>query len=113
MKAVQAHTQQLIEKATKIAQDPSTAPDVAEGINYCKENYDSVISNLDEAIDAMATHDVGKMNTMLSAVFSDVSTCQDTFSEVTTSPSPLTDMETPIKDLASNCLALLSTMNWN
>ena len=112
IKAVEAQTKKVMQKAAEIAQNPATAEDVKQGLTYCKENYDSMIDNLNAAVDAIAKHDKGTLSTALSAVISDLSTCDDTFAETTTTPSPMKKLETPIMDLSSNCLALVSFLRW-
>ncbi len=112
IKAAEAQTKVVMQKAAEIAQNPTTAEDVKQGLTYCKENYDSTIGNLNAAIDAIVKHDKGSLTSSLSAVISDLSTCDDTFAETTTTPSPMKNLETPIKDLIINCLALLSFLRW-
>ncbi|KAF9604215.1 hypothetical protein IFM89_004921 [Coptis chinensis] len=110
VKACVSHTNILMEKSKKIAADPATPPDTAKALTYCLENYDTLLSDLDKTIQALPGRDKGTMNTMLSAALTDLTTCQDTFKEVTTAPSPLADLENMGNQLISNGLALLDLM---
>ncbi|KAL5700868.1 hypothetical protein ACHQM5_026270 [Ranunculus cassubicifolius] len=112
IRACKDKAKMVLDQSEKIVADPSTAPDVAEALGYCKENYDSALLNLEEAVNGIATRDVGLMNSMLSAVIADISTCQDTFAEVTTSPNPMAEMGETVSNLASNCLAILDFLHW-
>lgn len=112
IKACNDKAKMVLAQSEKIAADPSTAPDVSESLGYCKENYDSALMNLEEAVKGIATRDVGLMNSMLSAVISDISTCEDTFSEISTSPNPMAEMGETVSNLASNCLAILDFLHW-
>ncbi|MGF2531772.1 pectinesterase inhibitor domain-containing protein, partial [Ralstonia pseudosolanacearum] len=91
--AIKNHTKVIVELANKFTADPITDDDVVEALDYCKENYDSALNNLDEAVKAVAAHDVGPLGSQLSAAAADISTCQDTFQEVTPIPSPLAAMD--------------------
>ncbi|PIA61075.1 hypothetical protein AQUCO_00300532v1 [Aquilegia coerulea] len=105
-------SQTLLDKSVKLSADPSTIPDVAKTLKTCKENYESVIDNMEKTIQAIAEKDLGTVNTMLSAAIADVSTCGENFSEVATNPNPLVDMEQSVTNLVGNCLSISASLKW-
>ncbi|RRT60232.1 hypothetical protein B296_00016226 [Ensete ventricosum] len=77
----------------------------ASSLQDCDDNYDDVLDNLDEAAAALASKDKGTLKTMLSALITDFSTCDDGFTEMA-KVSPLAVIDDMLSKLASNCLAI-------
>lgn len=86
---------------------PGTKARDASSLQDCDDNYDDVIDNLDEAADALSSRDKGTLKTMLSALVTDFSTCDDGFAEMA-KVSPLAVIDVMLTKLASNCLAIAS-----
>ncbi|KAF5193923.1 Plant invertase/pectin methylesterase inhibitor superfamily protein [Thalictrum thalictroides] len=112
VKACKNQAQTLLDKSIKISADPATVADVAKTLKICKENYESVLDNMDATLKAIGEKDLGTVNTMLSAAISDVSTCGENFSEVSTNPNPLSDMEQLVTNLVGNCLSISVSLKW-
>ncbi|KAK9282033.1 hypothetical protein L1049_004945 [Liquidambar formosana] len=111
IKACANQTKAALAMATKIANDPSTTSITAECLETCQENYSDAIDNLKSAVDAIATHDVGTMNSMLSAALTDFTTCEDGFAEMPGVKSPMAKFDDTLTKLASNCLAIVSLIH--
>lgn len=94
----QAHIAALVSLPGTKARDASSLQD-------CDDNYDDVIDNLDEAAAALESRDKGTLKTMLSALVTDFSTCDDGFAEIA-KVSPLAVIDEMLTKLASNCLAI-------
>ncbi|KAI5650914.1 hypothetical protein M9H77_36919 [Catharanthus roseus] len=93
--------------ATKLAAAPGTPPELTKVLNDCKESYDSALYNFERAMEAYDTHDVGTMNTMLSAVITDVGDCEDEFSAVNI-PSPVAEFAQKLANMTRDFNQVLS-----
>ncbi|KAG6518976.1 hypothetical protein ZIOFF_022463 [Zingiber officinale] len=90
---------------------------VSPGMNYqtasnlqvCSGSYDDALDNLNGARIAVKAQDKGTMNSMLSALVTDFSTCEDSFSEMN-ARSPQAAADKLLTKMASNCLALASLL---
>lgn len=102
LKACSSHTRMALSIASKVLK---TQPGVASAVSDCMEMYNDVLDNIDSAVEALATHDIGTFNTMLSAILTDFGTCEDGF---TGEKSPLSEVDDKGTKLASNCLAIAS-----
>ncbi|KAG7018024.1 hypothetical protein SDJN02_19890, partial [Cucurbita argyrosperma subsp. argyrosperma] len=71
----------------------------------CLENFDMAIDDLRTATEAIDVNDVGRMESALTAVLTDLVTCDDTFLEMGVD-SPLDDLSIKMNKYASNCLAI-------
>ena len=103
IKACAQHAQQSLETAQTIAKSPSTSSTIASKLSDCKDNYQDALDNLQAAADSIITGDLGRVNSMLSAVVTDGSDCQDSFPG---NSSPMLDYEIKLQQMASNCLAI-------
>ncbi|XP_074341090.1 uncharacterized protein LOC141678640 [Apium graveolens] len=95
-----------IETAHNLATKPGTPPD--EAFKDCKDSYDDVAYNFQNAADALPLKDIGTMNTMLSAALTNVEDCKDALEGRDT---PLTPISETLRKMASNCLAIVDVMN--
>ncbi|CAL9107661.1 unnamed protein product [Musa textilis] len=84
---------------------PGTKARDESSLQDCDDNYDDVLDNLDEAAAALVSKDKATLKTMLSALVTDFSTCDDGFAE-TAKVSPLAAIDERLTKLASNCLAI-------
>ncbi|XP_010026090.2 pectinesterase inhibitor [Eucalyptus grandis] len=92
-------------EVTKLAADPSASPATKMALSACDENYSSALDSLSSAQEAIAAHDAGTLNSELSAVITFVTTCDDSFAEMTMN-SPLEGTGRILQKLGSNCLAI-------
>lgn len=88
---------------------PGTDPRTASNLQVCSDSYDDAMDNLDDAEEAVKANDKGTMNSMLSALVTDFSTCEDSFSEMN-AQSPQAATDDLLTKMASNCLALASLL---
>ncbi|KAG6478980.1 pectinesterase inhibitor-like [Zingiber officinale] len=88
---------------------PGTDPRTASNLQVCSDSYDDAVDNLDDAEAAVKANDKGTMNSMLSALVTDFSTCEDSFSEMN-AKSPQAATDDLLTKMASNCLALASLL---
>ncbi|XP_034685673.1 pectinesterase inhibitor 10-like [Vitis riparia] len=105
IKACTQHAQLSLNTAQKIAEAPSTNPTTASNLSDCQDSYSDALDNLQAANDALGIRDFGAVNSMLSAVVTDASDCQDLFPGKS---SPMLHYEVKLRQMASNCLAIAS-----
>lgn len=105
--------EQAIAVAKKLKADASTSAWVKSCLDICLDVYDSGISDLGNAITAISSHDIGRLNTLLSATVSYVDTCEDSFTEKPGVNSPMQEVDDQLDKLASNNLAIAALLKWN
>lgn len=71
----------------------------------CLENFDMAIEDLKAGLESIDVHDNGRMESVLTAVLTDLMTCDDTFAEMGVD-SPLDSLSAKMSKYASNCLAI-------
>lgn len=98
-------TKSAAAEVAKFAADASASPAEKMALSTCKENYGFARDSLTNAKKAIAAHDVGTLNSELSAVITFASTCDDAFVEMSVK-SPLTGADRILQKLGSNCLAI-------
>ncbi|CAO2832371.1 unnamed protein product [Amaranthus hypochondriacus] len=103
VKATEKATQIVIALAVKLGKEEGDKGAVKD----CKEMYDDALDNLQKAVEALLTKDIGTVNTMLSAVISDFHTCDEGYKEGGNS-SPLAEYGNKLSELVSNCLATVA-----
>ncbi|TYI92462.1 hypothetical protein E1A91_D02G072700v1 [Gossypium mustelinum] len=69
------------------------------GLKGCYEMYDDALDNMQNAMDAIPVHDIGTIETMVSAAITDYGTCDDGF---TRQPNPVPDGVSPMVDINEN-----------
>lgn len=105
-------SQRALDAVSRMVEEPSTPSETKENLEVCKENYSDAIDNLKDAEAAIPTGDVGRLNSVLSAVLSDFGTCEDGFADSAPgSTSPTARYYDPLRKLASNCLAISSLIH--
>ncbi|KAB2599316.1 vegetative cell wall protein gp1 [Pyrus ussuriensis x Pyrus communis] len=105
IKACTAHAQMSLAAASKLVTMPNTARGTIAALSDCKDLYSDALDGLQSAIDAIQSHDIGTINSMLSGVVTDAVTCGDGFEG---EQSPLGDYDDKLRKMASNCLAIAS-----
>ncbi|XP_019180246.1 PREDICTED: uncharacterized protein LOC109175441 [Ipomoea nil] len=78
------------------------------GVKECKGKFRDAMDNFDLARKAFKKKDVGTMNSMLSAVITDMSDCSDKLSG---SGSPLINLADKLATMTSNCLLIIPQMH--
>ena len=71
----------------------------------CLENFEMAIDDLKAGVESINARDAGRMESVLTAVMTDLTTCDDTFAEMGVD-SPLDSLSTKMSKYASNCLAI-------
>ncbi|XP_030549480.1 probable pectinesterase/pectinesterase inhibitor 13 [Rhodamnia argentea] len=104
-------TKSAAAEVAKIAADPSTSSAEKMALSTCKENYNSALDSLSKAEKAAAAHDVGTLNSELSAVITYASTCDDSFIELSLK-SPVEGADRILQKLGSNCLAIAAQVHF-
>ncbi|CAL9237276.1 unnamed protein product [Arabidopsis halleri] len=95
-----------LDYAKRVVEDSKTPMAVKEAMSVCVENYDSLMSGLEDAKMAMEEGDYGRLDSVLSAAISDVTTCSDNFVDVPGVDSPTASLDELMKKLCSNVLAM-------
>lgn len=95
------------DNADRLSTQPGMPQDQAMSLNDCKDSYDDIVYNFQNAHDALPAKDVGTMNTMLSAAITNVGDCMDGFDGMY---SPVATFSDKLKKMASNCLAIISQL---
>ncbi|XP_038903716.1 21 kDa protein-like [Benincasa hispida] len=110
--ALKTEIQQSMKEVTKaiatlkeLRKDPSASNVEIACYDTCLENFDIAIEDLKAGLESIDVHDVGRMESVLTAVLTDLMTCDDTFAEMGVD-SPLDSLSTRMSKYASNCLAI-------
>ncbi|KDP28269.1 hypothetical protein JCGZ_14040 [Jatropha curcas] len=110
MQALRKGFEKAIAKADSLNEDPSTSEMIRSCIDTCLEIYDTALYDLDDALEAVSSHDIDKLKTFLSATVSDISTCEEAFQEEPGAESPLKEFDDELDKLASNNLAIVNAL---
>ncbi|KAJ7973069.1 pectinesterase inhibitor-like [Quillaja saponaria] len=106
-------TTKVVAYIDTIVNDPKySSPMARDALDACKETYSDIRDSLKDAKKAVDGHDVGTLSTMLSAVITDIGTCDDGFVEMEIpSPFELFDVRTKLDKLAGICLSMAKLVN--
>ncbi|KAG5251913.1 hypothetical protein OIU78_011304 [Salix suchowensis] len=99
--------------ATKLIDDLSTSAVVKDALDTCVESFDSGVADLNDALEAISGHDIGRLSTLLSATITYSDTCEEAFSEQPHLESPLKEMDQHLDKLASINLAISASLQWS
>ncbi|KAK0574595.1 hypothetical protein LWI29_025927 [Acer saccharum] len=102
IKALIVKTEHVKEAAKKLGK--------SEELGVCDEMIDDAIDNLNGALQFLKSNDERSLNDYLSAVLTDIVTCDDAYEE-SGKTSPLAKTTETAKKMASNCLALASQIH--
>lgn len=111
IKACAQHAKLAITAAIRKVSEHNVSPIMASCLRDCEENYRDALDNLQSAMDAISTRDIGTINSMLSAAISDFSTCEDGFAEISFGRSPMAAIDENLTKMVSNSLAVASLIN--
>lgn len=106
IKATSAHAKVALSAATRLAVAPGASEDLVAALGTCTDSYNDALENLGVAMGALATKDIGTVNSMVSAVVTASEDCEDSFQFE--GESPMFDYDDKLRKLASNCLAIAS-----
>lgn len=106
MKACAEHTNTAAAVLGKLLANPLTPSMVAANQHVCQDNYSDTLDNIEQAKTALAAGHKVAVNIMISAALSDYDTCEDGFSELPGTASPLASYYYLLSKIASNCLAI-------
>ncbi|KAJ8748287.1 hypothetical protein K2173_000859 [Erythroxylum novogranatense] len=113
VKALRGGFENGIRVAKKMMEEPSTDDWIKSCLDTCVEVFEGGMYDLDDALGSIASKDLHKLQILLSAGLSYVSTCEDSFGEQPDVESPLKEMNKELDQLASNTLAICSSLKWN
>ncbi|KAG6536119.1 hypothetical protein ZIOFF_001163 [Zingiber officinale] len=105
MAACRAKAEAAQSSVAALLKQPGMNPMVASTLQVCDDSYSDAFDNLDATDKAVEARDKGTINSMLSALVDDFSTCEDGFTEMQAA-SPLAAFDGALSKLASNCLAI-------
>ncbi|KAJ6400949.1 hypothetical protein OIU84_016384 [Salix udensis] len=104
--------EEAIAVATKLNKDPSSSAVVKDSLDTCLDSFDSGVSDLEDALQAIFSHDIGRLSTLLSATITYPDTCEEAFSEQPGLVSPLKEMNRKLTTMASINLAISASLHW-
>ena len=104
IKATTQHAKLAIAAASKLAAAPGASAGAVAALGDCKESYNDALDNLQSAMDALESKDIGTVNSMVSAVVTNSESCEDAFE----GDSLLSDYDDKLRKMASNVLAIAS-----
>ncbi|XP_061960770.1 putative pectinesterase/pectinesterase inhibitor 26 [Populus nigra] len=113
MQALHKSFEEATAVATKLNKDPSSSAVVKDSLDTCLESFDSGMSDLNDALVAISSHDIGKLSTMLSATITYPDTCEEAFAERPGLDSPMKEMDRKLTTLASINLAISASLHWS
>ncbi|KAL9347977.1 hypothetical protein Peur_059343 [Populus x canadensis] len=100
IQALHKDFQEAIATVTKLSKDTSLSATMRDSLDICVESYEAGITDLNDALTAISTHDTDRLTQMLGAIASYPETCQDAFLEQG-EESPLKDVDQKLDMLAS------------
>ncbi|KAA0044419.1 pectinesterase inhibitor 1 [Cucumis melo var. makuwa] len=110
--ALKTEIEESIKEVTKaiatlnsLRKDSSASETEIACYDTCLENFDMAIEDLKAGVESIDARDAGRMESVLTAVLTDLTTCDDTFAEMGVD-SPLDNLSTKMSKYASNCLAI-------
>lgn len=93
----------------RISLTPGNPERVAAVINDCKDSYEDVLYNFENAITALPARDIDTMNSMLSAVMIACGDCEDEFKSLNF-PCPVSAIANQVINMTANCLAISNSL---
>lgn len=97
--------QKAIATLNSLTKDSAASHAEVECYDTCLENFDMAVEDLKAGLESIDAGDTGRMESVLTAVLTDLMTCDDTFAEMGVD-SPLDNLSTKMNKFASNCLAI-------
>ncbi|PON72375.1 Pectinesterase inhibitor domain containing protein [Trema orientale] len=90
--------------------DPSTSSTASECLQVCLEIYGSAHANLKQAQDAISSHDMDLLKSVLSGAITDLGTCDDAFAESGEELPLDNDLVATMHKLANNCMDISAVL---
>ncbi|XP_021904518.1 uncharacterized protein LOC110819585 [Carica papaya] len=103
---------ETVKEVTTMREHSSTSLVVSGILDTCVENYESLLEDLKDAVRALEIHDLGRLESLVSATLQDIVTCSDSFHERPGVRSPLADGDDLLKKMCSNILAISSSIKF-
>ncbi|KAB5527359.1 hypothetical protein DKX38_021206 [Salix brachista] len=100
IQALHKDFEEAVATVKKLSKDTSLSATIRDSLDICVESYESGITDLNDALTAMSTHDTYRLTQMLGAVASYPETCKDAFLEQG-EESPLKEVDQKLDILAS------------
>ncbi|XP_062099840.1 uncharacterized protein LOC133805668 [Humulus lupulus] len=88
----------------------STGTTTADCLRLCLDMYSTARMDLKQALQAIKSHDIGLLNSLLSGVITNIGTCDDTVSESGEELPLDTDLVNTIHKLADNCMDISAVL---
>ncbi|XP_014491440.1 uncharacterized protein LOC106754020 [Vigna radiata var. radiata] len=82
-----------------------SSSEMATALTNCKEQYTNAFQSLQQALNALTSHDLATVTVMLSSVMADVSTCESGFEDLKLAKGRADGM---VSITVSNCLSIAS-----
>lgn len=106
MSALYEKANTTLDLAKRLIVDQSTPRNVADVLDLCVDNYESLLDDLKDASVAVDDGDFGRLESVVSAAIADVVTCSDAFAESSEFESPMANVDAFLTKLCSNVLAI-------
>ncbi|KAJ6319971.1 hypothetical protein OIU78_015377 [Salix suchowensis] len=100
IQALHKDFEEAVATVKKLSKDTSLSATIRDSLDICVESYESGITDLNDALTAISTHDTYRLTQMLGAVASYPETCKDAFLEQG-EESPLKEVDQKLDILAS------------
>lgn len=88
----------------------STGTSTADCLRLCLDMYDTARMDLKQALEAINSHDIGLLNSLLSGVITNIGTCDDALSESGEELPLDTKLVDTIHKLADNCMDISAVL---
>ncbi|KAM6558849.1 hypothetical protein CsatA_028088 [Cannabis sativa] len=88
----------------------STSSTTADCLRLCVDMYSTARMDLKQALQAIKSHDIGLLNSLLSGVITGIGTCDDTVSEAGEELPLDTNLVNTIHKLADNCMDISAVL---
>ncbi|WCJ22331.1 hypothetical protein M5689_004426 [Euphorbia peplus] len=106
MQALRRGFQKASSDAQRMSDSPGASESVKSSLDACLDMYESGMFELDDALTAIADHDIPKLKVVLSATISNINACDETFSETTGADFPVREVDVNLTKICSNTLAI-------
>lgn len=87
--------------------DPKTPKPIKTCLTQCQDNFEDAIDGVKTSIESINKHDLSKANVDVSAVSTDVETCNDCFIEMTGEDPEIKAFDDWVRGITGECLVNL------
>ncbi|XP_061344795.1 uncharacterized protein LOC133290683 [Gastrolobium bilobum] len=106
--SIKACSYQIKFTISKITKYSASSPELATALADYKKQYSKALENLQKALDALQSRDLGTVTIVLSAVMADVSACESGFEDLKIKSSTMAKTDGLVSITANNCLSIAS-----